>query len=201
MSFEVIVCHDRIPVPYHLLTFAKNGLMTVDPKVLGDIIVNRYNDHVIQNIGLLIELYDIVRALECKAIPDTSVAYAHVVFRYIVFRPKIGSVWNGNILGCNEDGIFVYLSFFKDIWVPWDNLPPGSYYQGDKWFWSSQNNEEVDGNPPEPLEFGIGESIRFRVCEIEYHQKESDGPLMLVIATMATPGLGPTSWWCPEVPN
>ena len=195
MSFEVIVCQDRIPVPYHLLTPAKNGLMTIKPQILADIIVNRYNDHIIQNIGLLIELFDIVRGLECKCIPDTPVAYAHVIFRYIVFRPKVGSVWNGTILACNEDGITICLSFFKDIWVPWDNLPIGSYYQFNKWLWNCQENEESEENNQTPLEFGVGESVRFRVCDVVYHQKESDGPLMLVIATMATAGLGPISWW------
>ena len=192
--FEVIVCKDKIPIPYHHMELENtSSLMTVDPKVVAQIITCKYNDRVIPNVGLLIDLYDIVQATEVKTIPDVPVPYATVAFRYIVFNPPIGSVWIGHILSSNEEGIYVTLSFFKDIFIPYQFLPPGSFFSSsdNEWAWSSEGEDETS----EPLLFISGMKVRFAVRRVIYHEKESEGPLMEVYGAMDTPGLGPTYWW------
>ena len=78
--FEVVLCKEQLPLPYHHMTYDSNGRMTVKPQVLCDIITHQYNDRVKPNIGLFIDLYDIVKATECKSIPDINVAYVTVFF-------------------------------------------------------------------------------------------------------------------------
>jgi hypothetical protein len=60
--FEVVVCRDQLPFPYHRLKLGDDGLMKINPQILTDIITHRLNDRVQLNVGLLVELYDIVRA-------------------------------------------------------------------------------------------------------------------------------------------
>lgn len=189
--FEVVLCKEQLPLPYHHMTYDSNGRMTVKPQVLCDIITHQYNDRVKPNIGLFIDLYDIVKATECKSIPDINVAYVTVFFRYIVFNPPIGSVWEGSISNSNEEGIEISFSFFKDIFVPFQNLPDGSEFDSEQelWVWYSQDDEQT------PFLFEQGECVRFRVCEVKYNQQNQ--PLMKVIGSMdsKTSGLGPKSWW------
>lgn len=190
MSFEVILCRDKIPVPYHHMIWSEDeNHMTISPQIIADIITHKYNDRVKPKIGLLMELFDIVQATECKSLPDIATAYVNVVFRYIVFNPPIGSVWEGLIASSNEDGIAITFSFFKDIWVPWPNLPDGSEFSQveEVWTWKSDPDAE-------PIYYSQGEEARFRVCEVQY-RAEKDQPLMLIIASMKTTGLGPKRWW------
>jgi DNA-directed RNA polymerase III subunit RPC8 len=177
------------------MTFGANGLMTVDPQVLADIIAHRFNDRIQPNVGLLVELYDIVRACECKSLPDISVAYVNVVFRYVVFNPPVGSVWEGKIASSNPEGISVCLSFFRDIFVPVANLPDQAEFDDAEGAFTWTSADE-DGGDPIPFVFAQGEPVRFRVCEVKY-QGAGKLPLMIVIGSMdsRTAGLGPKIWW------
>jgi DNA-directed RNA polymerase III subunit RPC8 len=193
--FEVVLCRDQLPLPYHHLKFAPNGLMTVDPSVLCDVITHRFNDRVQLNVGLLIDLYDIVRAYECKSLPDIPVAYVTVVFRYIVFNPPIGSVWEGLIAKSTARGISISMSFFKDIFVPYVNLPDGSEFDDGQEAWTWTATDEDGGDSP-PVVFTQQEAVRFRVCEVKYQPEKTD-EIMLVIGSMdsRTSGLGVKHWW------
>lgn len=191
--FEVVVCKDQLPVPYHHLKFGKDGLMTIKPTLLADIITFRFNDRVQPKVGLMMELYDIVKAYDCKSYPDVNVAYVTAVFRYIVFNPPIGSIWEGIISQSNANGISIALSFFKDIFIPESNLPDGSVFDEKEgvWAWSAGGDPDIDT----PFVFAQGETVRFRVCEVRY--PETGNILMKVIGSMddRTSGLGLKSWW------
>jgi DNA-directed RNA polymerase III subunit RPC8 len=193
--FEVVLCRDQLPVPYHRLKFGDDGLMTIDPQILGDVITHRFNDRVQLNVGLLVELYDIVRAYECKSLPDITVAYVTVVFRYVVFNPPPGSIWRGIIATCTSSGIWVALTFFKDTFVPAVNLPDGSEFDDaqEVWTWSSADDQ---GGDPVSFVFARDESVRFRICEVKFQPEKGD-QLMLIVASMdsRTSGLGPINWW------
>ena len=169
IMFEVVLCKEQLPLPYHHMNFDENGRMNVNPQILCDIITHRYNDRIQPNIGLLIELYDIVKAYECKSIPDIPVAYVTVIFRYVVFNPPIGSVWEGLISKSTEEGISISLSFFKDIFVPYQNLPEGSEFDNSQeiWTWSSLDEESGESIP---FTFDQGDTVRFRVCDVKYTQ-------------------------------
>jgi DNA-directed RNA polymerase III subunit RPC8 len=193
--FEVVFCRDQLPLPYHHLKLGRDGLMTVEPRVLCDVITHRFNDRVQPNIGLLVDLYDIVRAYECKSLPDTPVAYVTVAFRYIVFNPPVGSVWEGLIAHSSPRGISISMSFFKDIFVPFVNLPDGSEFDDAQEVWTCTTADD-DGGEPIALVFAQGETVRFRVCEVKYQLEKAD-EIMLVIGSMdsRTSGLGIKGWW------
>ena len=193
--FEVVVCKDQLAIPYHHMKFGPDGRMTVDPQTLCDLITNRYNDRIQIRVGLLIDLYDIVKVTDVKSIPNAKCAYATCVFRYIVYNPPIGSIWEGLISGSTEDGISISMSFFKDIWIPYPNLPDGSEFNNTAkvWTWVSQDEESGEVIP---FTFEQGEVVRFRVCEVRF-QENNENQLMLVIGSMdsRTAGLGLKSWW------
>ena len=198
--FEIILCEDKIPIPYHhLITNSQTTEINVKPQILLDIITQKYNDRVFPKFGLLIDLYDIVKAYECKSIPDIPVAYARVCFRYIVFNPPIGSVWEGSIINCNEEGIQLTLSFFNEIWIPFPNLPSGSEFSSTDNVWVYFASEENEDNDNDKLFFDIGDTVRFRVCEVIFNSEESNKPLMQVIGLMNTTGLGPKRWWIESI--
>lgn len=44
-------------------------------------------------------------------------SHTDVTFKYIIFRPEIGSLITGKIKSCTRDGIFVTLGFFDDIFI------------------------------------------------------------------------------------
>lgn len=191
--FEVVLCQENLPIPYHHFTLKEDGELTIDPVVLGNIIAQRFNDKIQPDVGLMIDLYDIVHVYECRSVPDTPMAYARTVFRMVVFNPPIGSVWVGDISSCNEDGIQITLSFFGDIWIPYLNLPLGSEYSDELslWIWKSPDDDDES----EQLYFDHGDSVRFRVCEVKYNKKKEDGPLMMIVGSMNSAGLGPIRWW------
>lgn len=202
--FEVVVCRDQIAIPYHHLKFAKedkdgnnnnNGLMTIDPQTLCDLITHRYNDRVQINIGLFVDLYDIVKVTEIKSIPDVKVAYGTVLFRYIVFNPPVGSIWEGQIISSDEEGIRIMLSFFDEIFVPYPNLPDGSEFDDTLkvWTWTSQDSEDEEAIT---FSFENSKMVRFRVCEVRYNETNPN-KLMSIIASMdsRTAGLGLKDWW------
>jgi DNA-directed RNA polymerase III subunit RPC8 len=169
--FEIVVCRDQLPLPYHHLKIGPEGFMTVEPCVLADLITHRFNDRVQLNVGLFVELYDIVRAYECKSLPDTPVAYVTAVFRYVVFNPAPGSVWEGMIARSSPAGVSVVLSFFKDVFVPYTPLPDGSEFDDGQelWTWSAADD---DTGEQIQFAFAVGETVRFRVCEVRYQPEK-----------------------------
>lgn len=193
--FEVVVCKDQLAVPYHHMKFDSHGRMTVEPQVLCDLLTHKYNDRIQLKIGLFIDLYDIVKVSEVKSIPDVKVSYATIVFRYIVFNPPVGSIWEGQITTSNEEGILVALSFFKDILIPYPNLPEGSEFNNaiNLWTWTGP---DADENEVVTIFFQTGKVVRFRVCEVRFQENNPD-QLMFVIGSMdsRTAGLGLKEWW------
>ena len=191
--FSVCVCEETFPIPYHFLRLDKHGSFTAPDGVLVDTIAHTYNDKVLPNVGLLVELFDIVKACECKSLPDAKCAYLKVFFRYVVFNPPIGSVWEGQIMSENDEGIGLRLSFFGDIWVPWPNLPANSEFKSSEetWVWYYQDDDEEYP----PYYFDVGDDVRFRICEVRFSKPGDKAPPMQVIASMGTPGLGPKRWW------
>lgn len=200
--FEVILVEDKLPLPYHHMKMDPSTQeITVDPQVLCDIITHKYNDTVLPNYGLLIDIFDIVKAYECKSLPDIPVAYVRCVFRYIVFNPPIGSVWTAKISGTNEDGISLQMSFFNDIWIPWANLPENTEYEAKTNTWRFIPNPDDDEDAEEAeYYFSEGSIVKFRVCEVKYNPDEKAGQLMVIIGSMSTNGLGPIAWWQPDEP-
>lgn len=62
-------------------------------------------------------------------------SHTDVIFRYIVFRPEIGSLLTGKIKSCTREGIFVTLGFFDDIFIPKDELQHPSRFEEAEQAW------------------------------------------------------------------
>ena len=96
----------------------------------------------IQRIGLCICLYDILWTSEGlighgtglvnvngelrKQHSWSSVLISLVEFRMVVFRPFKGEVLMATINASTPSGIHLKTEFFHDIFVPYEELPPGA---------------------------------------------------------------------------
>jgi DNA-directed RNA polymerase III subunit RPC8 len=139
-------------------------------------------------------------------------SHTDVVFRYIVFRPEIGSLVNGKIKSCSRDGIFVTLGFFDDIFIPKDELQhPSRFEEAEQaWVWEYP----LEDGAKHDLFMDVGENIKFRVIDEEFTESEPTGPTDSSSADASTSnstdnskppykifgainesGLGIDSWW------
>jgi DNA-directed RNA polymerase III subunit RPC8 len=135
------------------------------------------------------------------------------VFRYIVFRPEIGSLITGKVKSCTRDGIFVTLGFFDDIFIPKDELQhPSRFEEAEQaWVWEYPID---DGQSKHDLFMDVGETIKFRVIDEEFVENEPTGPPdnestsnntssdhhntrppYRIIGAINESGLGIDSWW------
>ena len=78
----------------------------------------KYPNRVVPQLGLCIALYDIVAVGEAQIHPGSAAHHTHVEFRLVVFRPFVGEVLEGTIIGCDEAGLRVSMGFFDNIHVP-----------------------------------------------------------------------------------
>jgi len=187
-----------------------------------DNIHNKYSNKVVQNVGLCICLWDLLKASEGMITGGDSRVHVNVVFRLVVFRPFKGEILQGTICDDNEDGIRLHLDFFEDIWVPKNLLFEGAYYavpeppedlsqeqranwpKRKEWIWKPNDEEYA---------FSLNERIRFRVEAEIWHDHTpqklimgDNGKLMMpsskdrevpytIIASMAMNEMGPLFWW------
>lgn len=136
-----------------------------------------------------------------------------MIFRYIVFRPEIGSLLSGKIKSCTREGIFVTLGFFDDIFIPKDELQhPSRFEEAEQaWVWEYP----VDGEQEKhDLFMDVGETIKFRIIDEEFVESEPSGPPEAesstssnqttdhnarppyrIIGAINESGLGIESWW------
>jgi DNA-directed RNA polymerase III subunit RPC8 len=140
-------------------------------------------------------------------------SHTDVVFRYIVFRPEIGSLVTGKIKSCTREGIFVTLGFFDDIFIPKDELQhPSRFEEAEQaWVWEYP----LEDGAKHDLFMDVGESIKFRVIDEEFVESEPTGPPdsssnaegsssnttdntkppYKIIGAINESGLGIDSWW------
>ncbi|KAK2861430.1 hypothetical protein FQN49_004209 [Arthroderma sp. PD_2] len=186
-----------------------------------DNINEKYANKVIQNVGLCIAFYDLlessdglighgtglvnvngktdIRLLEDRMKADEGLT---VKFRIIVFRPFKGEVIIGKITNGTEQGIKIGVEFFNDIIVPPDLLLDGARFdmKDQVWIW-----DNGDGGI---FYFDIGETVRFRVEQEEWHDQVPNAPDLhdgaatpdrkppySIIGSMQVAGLGLVAWW------
>lgn len=137
-----------------------------------------------------------------------------MIFRYIVFRPEIGSILTGKIKNCTKEGIYVTLGFFDDIFIPRDELQHPSRFeeQEQAWVWEYQVDESTEQK--HDLFLDIDDTIKFRVIDEEFLESEPTGPQesssnsasktdfrsppYKIIAAINEQGLGLENWWKPN---
>ena len=77
----------------------------------------------ISDFGLCICIQDFSRVEDAIIYPADGGAHHRVVFRVIVFRPFVGEIAVGTIVGSDENGLKVSIEFFEDIFIPHYLLP------------------------------------------------------------------------------
>lgn len=155
---------------------------------------------VLLNVGLCIVLKDIIRIGDSIILPGDGASHTEILFRYIVFRPRIGDIITGKIRSCSREGVhgmscltfhfkykylrsvnpialcvfLVTLGFFDDILIPPTALQhPSRYVEGEQaWVWEYP----VEEGSTHDLYMDIGESIKFRVTGDIFEESSPIGP-------------------------
>lgn len=169
----------------------------------------KLSNKVLQNLGLCISFREIVRFKDSPILPGDGSSHTEVVFRFIVFRPEIGSFLTGKIKNCTSEGVYVTLGFFDDIFIPKDELQhPSRFEEAEQaWVWEYPTGNEGEKHD---LFMDIGEKIKVRVIDEEFIECEPNGPPSTststqptenakapyrIIAAINESGLGVLSWW------
>ncbi|VUC34901.1 unnamed protein product [Clonostachys rosea] len=174
-------------------------------EAIEDNINAKYANKVLQKIGLCVALYDILWTSEGLIGHGTGEVNVNAEFRMIVFRPFKGETMLGKIKSSTPSGINLYTEFFNDIFVPFEELPPGSEYSHSDQVWVWKAEDDVN------LYYDVGEVVRFQVIEEEWHDQTPAGPSQTgpggaddeenamapykIKGSMMRGGLGVCLWW------
>jgi DNA-directed RNA polymerase III subunit RPC8 len=194
------------------------------------VIEDKYVDKVLPDAGLVVSLYDIVKISDAYIFPgdlkdSQGDAACTVVFRLVVFRPKVGELLIGKVHASTPMGLQVSLGFFQDVTIPANQLRKPCIYDDNKrtWFWEYEDEIGKKLNYP----YIPGERICLRVTSVQFidsfdsslsanrraqamssAQKPVTGvststhahapheePPMLVVGSVEEDALGLLGWW------
>ncbi|CAI5757909.1 unnamed protein product [Candida verbasci] len=162
----------------------------------------KYSNKIINNLGLVVSIWDISDIKDGLLKPGDGGSYVGVTFRAIVFKPFRGEVLTGWVTECNPMGIKIRLGFFDDIWIPKNYLfEECEFKEVEKaWVWNMDGNE---------LFIDMNEKVRFRVEEENFYnikpktsnealgleEPKNKLPAYSLIASCQEYGMGCISWW------
>ena len=160
--FILTTVSDLISVPPH--EHGKAPRIAVEDKIN-----EKYANRVIQKIGLCVCMYDLLIASEGLIGHGTGDYNVQCEFRLLVFRPFKGEVILGKIESSNEEYIRVSTDFFADIRVKPHMLFDGTEFDAKEqvWVWKNEGDD---------LYFDVGEVVRIRVEEEEWHDQSPTRP-------------------------
>ncbi|TID17126.1 gb [Venturia nashicola] len=197
-----------------------SDLIQIKPQDLGkrhdealeDNINRKYSNKVLQQVGLCICFWDMLKIGDGLISQGDGLVNVNVKFRILVFRPFKGEIITGTILDSSSpDGIRIGVDFFSDIWIPADQLFEGSTCEiRDNqlvWIWTTEDGIECF--------YDVNEPVRLRVEREIWHdltpqkpnftgaatQNGDDAEAVVkpvcytIIGSMAQTGLGPFLWW------
>lgn len=129
---------------------------------------------VLLNVGLCIALKEIVSLKDSIILPGDGASHTEVLFRYVVFRPMVGTVMTGKIRNCSREGVHVTLGFFDDILIPHAALQhPSRFDEAEQaWVWEYP----LDDGAKHDLFMDVGEPIKFRVSREIFEETSPIGP-------------------------
>lgn len=187
---------DLVRVPPH-------SFSTPVPQVLRDELHKKYSNKVISNLGLALEVWDILAIADGLLKPGDGGAYVDVQFRVVVWKPFIGEILTGWVADCSAEGIKVRMEFFDEVFIPKDYLFEGCTFKPVEkaWVWLPDADTE--------LFIDINDKIRFRVEEevfvnikpklsseaLGLEEQTNKAPPYALIASCQTDGMGCVSWW------
>ncbi|EDW41135.1 DNA-directed RNA polymerase III subunit RPC8 [Drosophila sechellia] len=139
-----------------------------------DEIDRKLANKVLLNVGLCIALKDIVSLKDSIILPGDGASHTEVLFRYVVFRPMVGTVITGKIRNCSREGVHVTLGFFDDILIPHAALQhPSRFDEAEQaWVWEYP----LEDGAKHDLFMDVGEPIKFRVSREIFEETSPIGP-------------------------
>ncbi|BFF97320.1 DNA-directed RNA polymerase III subunit RPC8 [Drosophila madeirensis] len=139
-----------------------------------DEIDRKLANKVLLNVGLCIALKEIVSLQDSIILPGDGASHTEVLFRYIVFRPMVGTVMTGKIRNCSREGVHVTLGFFDDILIPHAALQhPSRFDEAEQaWVWEYP----LEDGAKHDLFMDVGEPIKFRVSREIFEETSPVGP-------------------------
>ena len=108
------------------LLVERKDIIVVQPEYFGDnledvikfLINEKYSNNILQDVGLVVSLYDILQIEESQIYQGEGSAYTMVKFRLLVFGPFVGEVLQGTIYKQDEEGVVVTLyPFFDHVYI------------------------------------------------------------------------------------
>ncbi|KAH8315271.1 hypothetical protein KR074_001804 [Drosophila pseudoananassae] len=139
-----------------------------------DEIDRKLANKVLLNVGLCIALKEIVSLKDSIILPGDGASHTEVLFRYVVFRPMVGTVLTGKIRNCSREGVHVTLGFFDDILIPHAALQhPSRFDEAEQaWVWEYP----LEDGAKHDLFMDVGEPIKFRVSREIFEETSPIGP-------------------------
>jgi len=173
---------------------------------------NKFLNKVIEDVGLVVAVFDITSVGDAYVYPGDGASFVSVQFRAVVFRPFVGEIIVGKIKSSNEEGIKVSLEFFGDVFLPNHLLQHPSYFEEEEqlWYWEFSEHK---------LFFELESDVRLRIESIVFNKRHSKRPPkanlvpvegqeqpeeeklpppMIVVGTTNESGLGCVQWWLPQ---
>ena len=190
----------------------------------------KFVDRVIPDVGLAVALYDIVKIRDAYIFPgdlkdSQGDAACTVVFRLVIFRPKVNELLVGKVLASTPMGLQVSLGFFQDVTIPTINLRAPSVFDERLQTWVWQYVDDMGKTVPYPYRAEDVVCLRVKSVQFTDSQDTSMGavrraqalmssaknlntsathpvshvaheqPPMLVVGSVEEDGLGLLSWW------
>lgn len=167
----------------------------------------KYCGRVVFGVGLGVAIWDIVHIEDPYVFPGEASTSMKVVFRLIVFRPRVGEVMVGEVEHQPSAGVQLGIEFFHDFKVPAKMLSIPSRWAKDPddpkqhiWYWAWQNQVAW-------MEYG--QMARARITDVVFHSEPPAKlntsnfrqPCMEVfgsfraVDTSSSEGLGMVMWW------
>ena len=128
----------------------------------------KYAGRVVADVGLCVCCRDIVEVGDGLVYPLEGGATYKTTFSVLVFRPFVGEVVVGTIVGSNAEGVVASLGFFEDVTVPSKYLPTPSTFDpvARLWTWKYEDVEGDGGDDDAGFHLDVGLEMRFRVTAI-----------------------------------
>lgn len=144
------------------------------------IIQAKYVDRVIPDVGLAVALYDLVKIRDAYIFPgdlkdSQGDAACTVVFRLVIFRPRINQLLIGRVLSSTPMGLQVSLGFFQDVSIPTSQLRAPSVFDDRLQTWVWQYQDEKGKVVPYPYQ--TDQLVCVRVKSVQFTDSEDSSLL------------------------
>jgi len=175
-------------------------------------IAAKYANKVVRNVGLCIMVYDLLEIGDGFIFPGDGAANFEIKFRLVVYLPFVGEVLIGKIKNSTEEGLWITMDFFDDIFIAQADMQPGTRFIQSEQTWAWKYTDKEDGSEAD-LFMDVGETLRFRVTGEQFTDSlapdEAGPPSKLseienvgnlkppyeIFATVNDFGLGMLTWW------